>query len=176
MNFLKYPFTRSAGLDKPSNTDWILNSHEYLPPVGNDARDKVIDFWVSFYADAIKELDITNMKDCVPMKNDFVYKEVVFKHLDSHRGMNLSEADLRSIQRFIEETTFSFDEQSMYKTVPNVITDMIKKGEESGIPSAKNFLLLSNRLSDEEKSALNVLGTYTLEVLIIHVQIGRAHV
>ncbi|KAL6491696.1 hypothetical protein OROGR_034165 [Orobanche gracilis] len=57
----------------------------------------------------------------------------------------------------------------MYKTVPNVIIDMIKKGEESGSSSAKEFLLLSKKLSDEEKSSLNVFGTYTLEVLLIHV-------
>ncbi|XP_074373729.1 putative DNA-directed RNA polymerase [Apium graveolens] len=165
-------FFNAAKVYKPSNTTWIFNSHEFLPHIGNDDREKVIQFWVEFYDEAIKKCEITNMNECVPMKNDFIYKQVIFKRLNHHRGMNLSEEELRDIQKFIEESTFEFDEESMYKTVPNVIIDMIKKGEQSatlGYSSAKDFLLLSKKLSDEEKESLNVFGNYTLEVLIIHV-------
>ena len=162
-------FFSATGLYKPSNTTWINNSHEILSRIGNDDREKVIQFWVSFYDEAIKKCKITNMNECLPMKNDFVYKQGVFTRLDHHRGMNLSEEELRNIQIFIEESTFQFDEESMYKTVPNVITKMIKKGEESGYSSAKDFLYSSNKLSEQEKESLNVFGNYTLEVLIIHV-------
>ena len=159
-------------IQKPSNTDWILNSHEYLPPVGNEDREKVIKFWVSFYDDAIRKCEITNIKKCVPMKNDFVYKQIIFKRLDHHRGTNPSDDVLREIQKFIEESTFEFDEKSMYKTVPNVISDMIKKANQSASPadcSAKDYLLSSTKLTAEEKESLNVFSNYTLEVLIVHV-------
>ncbi|KAL8125465.1 hypothetical protein AgCh_012956 [Apium graveolens] len=152
-------FFNAAKVYKPSNTTWIFNSHEFLPRIGNDDREKVIKFWVEFYDEAIKKCEITNMNECVPMKNDFIYKQVVFKRLNHHRGMNLSEEELRDIQKFIEESSFEVDEESMYKTVPNIITDMIKKGEQSatlGYSSAKDFLLLSKKLSDEEKESLNV--------------------
>lgn len=154
-------------------TIWILKTHKFLP-TGNDDRSKVINLWSDFYDDAIKKMEITSYQECVPTKNDSIYKQIVFKRLEECRGSkDLSDDQLRDIQLFIESSTFEFDEKSMYKTVPNAVKMMILRGEESvkksSSSSANNFLLKSKKLTAEEKLSLNVFGQHTLEVLLIHV-------
>lgn len=108
---------------------WILKTHDYLPPIGNVDRNKVIQFWSDFYDHALKLSEITSSyQECFPTKNDSIYKQLVFKRLEECRGGNLSDDELRNLQLFIEDTTLEFDEKSMYKTVPNVVLMMFCRG------------------------------------------------
>ncbi|KAL3646615.1 hypothetical protein CASFOL_009582 [Castilleja foliolosa] len=94
-------YSRNVSDSKTSNETWILNTHEFLlPRSGNESREKVIKFWVEFYDEAIKKCsEATNMNGCVPMNNDFIYKQMVFQRLEHHRSKNLSDEELRKINR-----------------------------------------------------------------------------
>nr|WAO26101.1 DNA-directed RNA polymerase [Daucus carota subsp. sativus]WAO26134.1 DNA-directed RNA polymerase [Daucus carota subsp. sativus]WAO26171.1 DNA-directed RNA polymerase [Daucus carota subsp. sativus] len=113
-------------------TTWITRTHEFLPPIGSDDREKVIGFWSDFYKTVFELSESTSSyQDCFPTKNDSIYKQIVFKRLEQCRGSHLSDEQLRNLQLFIEDSTLEFDEKSMYKTVPNAVKMMILRGEES---------------------------------------------
>lgn len=88
------------------------------------------------------------------------YKEKVFDILnDAKSRFPLSDEELLSMQMEIEDLTMTFDEISIFRTVPNIIKMLITP---DGI-NAKDYLKSS--LSDENAiSLLNEFGQYTIRL------------
>lgn len=120
---------------------------------------ELVRFWGHFfdcYETIYKEIKLSKSTQ---------YKEKVFDILNNAKErfpLNDDELELMQIQ--IEDLTMTFDEQSMFRTVPNIIKMLMKS---DGI-NAKDYLKSS--LSDENDiSLLNEFGQYTIEALIIYV-------
>ena len=93
------------------------------------------------------------------------YKQEVFEILHNSKKLNpLSEDELKKIQIKIENMTMLFDEESMFKTVPNIIKILIKPNQDN----AKDYLR-QKYLEKDEIELLSEFGQYTIEALIVHV-------
>lgn len=94
------------------------------------------------------------------------YKQEVFEILhDTKKRLPLSEDELKKIQIKIEDHTMLFDEESMFKTVPNIIKILIKHDKDN----AKDFLKRQLHGMDSIDEILSEFGQYTIEALIVHV-------
>ncbi|XP_017985382.1 PREDICTED: probable DNA-directed RNA polymerase [Theobroma cacao] len=93
------------------------------------------------------------------------YKNEVFILLDKAKELfPLSEDLLRDLQMEIEDMTMLFDEQSMFKSVPNIIKILIRDYD----VSAKDYLR-GMELEKDDIELLSEFGQYTIEALIVHV-------
>lgn len=131
------------------------------------------DFLIGLYTKLFKEcsgLDETTKSK--PNK----YKEGVFQMLndvkkekgfDPERDemLKLSVEELVSLQEKIEATTLSFDEESIFKTAPDLVKMLIKENE----VNAKDYIKSLNKLSNDDIELLSYLGQYTLEGIIVYV-------
>lgn len=79
-------------------------------------------------------------------------------------NLSLGEDELHKIQLEIEDLTLKFDEESLFRSVPNIIKMLIKNDEEC----AKD--ILRKRLKEQKDIELiSEFGQYTIEALIVHV-------
>lgn len=93
------------------------------------------------------------------------YKQEVFDILhNSKKSLPLSEDELKKIQMKIEDLTMLFDEESMFKTVPNIIKILIRPNQDN----AKDYLR-RKYLEMDQIELLSEFGQYTIEALIVHV-------
>jgi len=93
------------------------------------------------------------------------YQDVVFNMLHEHKKDELTEEDLISLQKSIEELTIQFDDiQNRYQVVPDLIKLLISPDK----VCAKDYLK-SCSLSSDDLSYLNYFDHYTLEAIMIYV-------
>lgn len=152
-----------------TNYSWIKYTLKHLPR-NDKEKDLIIVFWKQFYA-SIKDItDLGNKQGSSDLgsSKSVMYKEVVFNVLDKAKQKQkidepFSTETLRKIQTEIEDLTMKFDDESMYKTYPNLIKNLIRTNE----VSAKDFL--RRRLSQKDIELLSELGQYTIEAIIVHV-------
>lgn len=149
-------------------------------------KKELIRFWIEFYNkylemqlekenqsnstqdDSTSEDSTHNAKNKSIKKNiskSEQYKQEVFDILhDSKEGFPLTEEKLINIQIRIEALTMRFDEESIFKTVPNIFQILIKRDQEN----AKDYLRRS-LLNMDEIELLSEFGQYTIEALIVFV-------
>ena len=88
-------------------------------------RDAIIDlFWESFY----DQIDASIVRD--KKSNSTPYHNAVIKLLNSSKpsnGESLSNDGLWILQNQIEELTMSFDEESVFKSIPSTVGLLISK-------------------------------------------------
>lgn len=127
----------------------------------DEEKVKLINFWNTFYS------HLTNIqKEDNPHKTkSYQYKEEVFDILlKGKQNLSLGEDELHKIQLSIEDLTLKFDEESLFRSVPNIIKILIKNDEEC----AKD--ILRKRLKNQKDIELiSEFGQYTIEALIVHV-------
>lgn len=127
----------------------------------DDEIKELLRFWNSFY----NELENQNRISKKSQTKSDQYKGLVFDILEKGKeGKPLGNDELLKLQLEIEDMTMSFDEKSIFKTVPNLIRTLIKKNE----MNAKDYLRGKVELK-EDKELLSEFGQYTIEALIIHV-------
>lgn len=134
-----------------------------------------IRFWNEFY-DLLQKTQISGEQDNISEQQDDIsgqlgqskssqYKESVFEILHKSKDrLPLTEKELQKIQMDIENQTSKFDEESMFKTAPNLIKILISSDK----VSAKDFLR-SKLLENNDIELLSEFGHYTIEALIVHV-------
>jgi len=94
------------------------------------------------------------------------YKQEVFDILhDAKKRFPLSEEEFKNLQIKIEDKTMLFDEESMFKTAPNIIKILIKHDKDN----AKDYLKRKLHGMDSIDEILSEFGQYTIEALIVHV-------
>lgn len=118
-------------------------------------------FWNAFFDEIANQWQIDN-KDST--KSDMYKLLVIEKLMQGKEGKQLCSDDLRKLQLEIEDLSMAFDEQSIFKTVPNLIRTLIRIDE----INAKDYLRGKVELK-EDKELLAEFGQYTIEALIIHV-------
>ena len=149
--------------------NWLISSMKDLP-IKEEKKMELFRFWGEFYSllmnNSIQEGESTNKT------KSFQYKEKVFEllHETKQQINNKDEKDtdnaLHNLQTRIENLTMAFDEESVFKSVPNIIHKLIREDAES----AKDSLLGRGVLEEEDdKDLLYEFGQYTIEALIIYV-------
>lgn len=125
-------------------------------------KKELIRFLNGFYNHLLQNTNISEQKG---KTKNIKYKEEVFEILHNAKArLPLSEKELVDIQSGIEDLTMSFDEESMFKSVPNIIRTLIKEHKES----AKDYL--RGRVPERnDMELLSEFGQYTIEALIVHV-------
>lgn len=122
-------------------------------------KEELIRFWNQFYNEEKKRIT----KKVSTKSED--YKNHVFNVLEEGKaGEPLGKEELRKLQLEIEDMTAAFDEQSIFKTVPNLIRVLINKNEINAKDYLKKHLVLN-----ADKELLYEFGQYTIEALLIHV-------
>lgn len=138
---------------------WIYRTIDHLHFKEED-KEKVILFLNSFY-DSLLKIN----KEQLDKSKSLQYKEEVFVILDKAKArLPLSNEELRKIQIEIEDLTMIFDEESMFKTTPNIIKILISNNKES----AKDYLR-NRTISEDDIELLSEFGQYTIEALIVYV-------
>ena len=144
------------------NLKWIIKSVNDLPRKKEEDKKELIRFWEKFYSYLLENTNISEQSD---KSRSVQYKEEVFDILHQAKSsLPLSDERLRNIQMEIEDLTMLFDEESIFKTTPNIIRILIRNNE----VSAKDYL--KARLQDKDNiELLSEFGQYTIEALIVHV-------
>lgn len=142
-----------------THTNWVKLSLEKLTIKDQD-KNSLIRFWNEFYS-ALS----TDMKGTYKNTKSGEYKREVYDILISKKAvMPLKAEELRELQISIEDLTILFDEESIFKTVPNIIKILIRTED----VNAKDYL--KKRLGSKEMNdLLSDFGPYTIEALIVHV-------
>lgn len=141
------------------NIKWLLRSFDHLP-VKEEDKEELIRFFNAFYISLL-----SNKYDQQDKTKSLQYKEEVFEILYNAKArLPLSYEELRKIQIEIEDLTMIFDEESMFKTTPNIIKILISNDKES----AKDYLR-NRALSEDDIELLSEFGQYTIEALIVYV-------
>lgn len=114
------------------NRDWVFHSLKDLAKK-EESKTELIRFWTHFY----------NCYESSQMYNEHVlskpaqYKQKVFEILNNGKArLPLSDEELYNIQMEIEDLTMTFDEESMFKSAPNIIKKLIRNDMEC----AKDYL------------------------------------
>ena len=113
-------------------------------------------FWESFY-----KCVLGGSKQS-PSKR-IQYNDEVFKILESANDNHLN--NLHNIQMLIEGKTMLFDEQSIFKTTPNIMKMLIRKDRSC----AKDYLKEHLHANPVDIELISEFGPYTIEALIVHV-------
>lgn len=94
-----------------------------------------------------------------------LYKNEVFDILQKEKDrFPLSEGELLKMQMRIEDLSMNFDEESIFKTTPNIIKILIKDNK----INAKDYL--KDKVdNNDDIELLSEFGQYTIEALIVHV-------
>lgn len=122
----------------------------------DSSKEKTIDlFWNHFY----NKLDESIKSKTIKYSNVSLYYHEVIKLLKDHKQQSLY-----SLQLEIENLTMNFDEKSVFKSYPNVIKLLVGKD----MITAKEYLKQCD-LSEIDMTTILVLGTYTLEAIMVHV-------
>lgn len=135
---------------------WVTHSLSNIPKK-EESKLELIRFWTHFY---------NNYETChINMTKLSQYKGQVFDLLnEGKKSFPLSDSELYNIQMNIEDQSMIFDEESMFKTVPNIIKILIR----SDLTNAKDYL--KSCLSDKNDNLLiSEFGQYTIEALIVYV-------
>lgn len=94
-----------------------------------------------------------------------LYHDKVIKLLIDNQSREMSYADLVDLQREIEDLSFGFDEQSLFKSVPTLIRRLMGGGN----INAKVYLTEMCNLSEKDLSYIHKFGNYTLEAISIYI-------
>lgn len=150
--------------------NWIIHSMEYSP-MKEVKKKELIRFWSEFYSHLLLKHPIMKGEPTNKKTKSCQYNELVFEilHKEKQKINNKDsplhdDVALHNLQMEIENLTMSFDEKSIYKSVPNIIKLLIPENLES----AKDYLL-GRDLEDDDVELLYVFGQYTIEALIVHV-------
>ncbi|XP_020251012.1 uncharacterized protein LOC109828426, partial [Asparagus officinalis] len=122
-------------------------------------------FWIAQSLIDVQRKDEDKEEESLHKTKSYQYKEEVFENLRKGKeNLSLGEDELRKIQLDIEDLTLKFDEESLFRSVPNIIKILIKNDEEC----AKD--ILRKRLKTQKDIELiSEFGQYTIEALIVHV-------
>lgn len=143
------------------NRNWVTQSLNDLPRKEEEKKE-LIRFWNEFYNYLLENTKKSGQQN--KTKSD-QYKDEVFDILHNAKASYpLKEIELRKIQMKIEDLTMLFDEQSIFKTAPNIIRTLIRNNE----VSAKDYLR-GRVLEKDDMELLSEFGQYTIEALIVHV-------
>lgn len=143
------------------NSKWVSHLLSNIPRKESEKKE-LIRFWNQFYT---SYLENTNKSGQQGKTKRLQYKEEVFDILhNAKKKFPLKEDELHKIQTEIEDLTMLFDEESMFKTAPNIIRILIRNNDES----AKDYLK-GRLLEKEDIELLSEFGQYTIEALIVHV-------
>ena len=127
-----------------------------------EEKKELIRFWNAFYDHICINTQISEEND---ISKSVQYKQEVFEILKNAKDrLPLSEEELRKIQMDIEDLTIFFDEESMFKTAPNIIKILIRNTEENAKDSLRSSLF-----DKADLELLSEFGQYTIEALIVHV-------
>ena len=143
------------------NLNWIYNLFSDIP-IKDDEKKVIIQFWNEFYTNLYKN---TKMSEQEEKTKSVQYKEEVFELLHKNKAnFPLRDDELRNLQITIEDHTLLFEEESMFKTAPNIIRLLIRDKE----VNAKDYLR-SMELEKDDIELISEFGQYTIEALIVHV-------
>lgn len=116
-------------------------------------------FWNNFYK-LIEDSGTSYQASKVSL-----YHDKVIKLLIDNKSREMSYADLVDLQRDIENLSFGFDEQSLFKSVPMLIRRLIGTDK----INAKVYLTEIFNLSEKNLTYIEKFGNYTLEAIMIYV-------
>lgn len=141
------------------NKVWIFKTIDHLHLKEED-KDKVTRFLNDFYNSLLSKKN-----EQLDKSQSLQYKEEVLDILNNAKvRLPLSNEELRKIQIEIEDLTMIFDEESMFKTTPNIIKILISNNKES----AKDYLR-NRTISDDDIELISEFSQYTIEALIVYV-------
>ena len=143
------------------NLFWVARSLVDLPRK-EDEKMEIIRFLNEVYSSLLHD---TNKSEQGEKSKSEQYKDSVFDILHNAKArLPLSTETLINIQMKIEDLTMRFDEESMFKSAPNIIRILIKNNESN----AKDYLR-GRELEKDDIELLTEFGQYTIEALIVHV-------
>jgi len=129
-------------------------------PRKDEEKAALIQFWTEFYNNLLN----SNAGGKQDRTKSDQYKGVVFDLLRNGKENGpLTEDKLKTLQLDIESYTSEFDEESMFKSAPNIFNLLIDKSE----PCAKDFLR-GCKIDKEDIELVSEFGQYTIEALIVH--------
>ncbi|KAF3452229.1 hypothetical protein FNV43_RR08327 [Rhamnella rubrinervis] len=146
--------------ERGPHLNWVFCSIDSMNRSDED-KAVLIRFWNNFYT----EFDKKQIHSVNNETKSEQYKSKVFDKLEKAKnGQPLGPEELRKLQLEMEDEIFQFDEESIYKTLPNIIKNLIKINDQN----AKDYLRSQIKQKDDNE-LLSEFGQYTIEALIVHV-------